>query len=521
MTPVVLPGPSGILPGLPDAIIDLKTEEGAKLVDGTWRYLDAEIRDAEFKSVGSDLGPSGPPNSTLDVFPHAEIADFDDSDWQALSAADTELRLGAGKVSFSWYRIRVTVPEKIGNLDAAGTTIVFEIVIDDYAEVWVDGELPVVLGQAGGPVVSGFNVPNRVVLTKDAHPGESFQLAVFGINGPISKSPENYIWVRSATLDFYSPEHGAAAQEAPFEVVRYAAGLDAILNNDTRLEQIADGFVFTEGPIWAASGHLLFSSPNTNLIYRWDPSGSVDVFRTKSGYTGVDIGEYTQPGSNGLTFDPDGRLTICEHGNRRVTRIEPHGNLTVMADAFEGKKLNSPNDLVYRSDGMLFFTDPPFGLPAVFDDPRKQLPFSGVFRVDARGVGLLTEKLQGPNGLAFSPDEKYLYVGDWDLDHKAVMRYGISVGGEINSEDVLVDLTSETGEDAIDGLKVDEAGNVYICGPGGVWIVSPDGEKLGLLRLSENPHNLAFGDQDGRTLFVTALTGVYRLRLGVAGIRPQ
>ena len=153
------------------------------------------------------------------------------------------------------------------------------------------------------------------------------------------------------------------------------------------------------------------------------------MFRAKSGYTGTDIGRYHQPGSNGLTFDPQGRLMICQHGNRRVLRVEPHGNITVLADRYEGARLNSPNDLVYRSDGTLFFTDPPFGLPGGFDDPAKELPFTGVFAVRDGEVILVTDELAGPNGLAFSPDERYLYVGNWDperkVDHALRARRGV------------------------------------------------------------------------------------------------
>ena len=189
-------------------------------------------------------------------------------------------------------------------------------------------------------------------------------------------------------------------------------------------------FEFTEGPVWTKDGALLFSSPNTNVIYRWTPLGTVDVFRSKSGYSGTDIGRYHQPGSNGLTFDPEGRLAICQHGNRQVIRVEPHGNITVMADRYDGKRLNSPNDLVYRSDGTLFFTDPPFGLPETFSDPKKELSISGVYAVRQPGeVLLVTDELEGPNGLAFSPDERFLYVGNWDPDRKVVMRYEVDRSG--------------------------------------------------------------------------------------------
>jgi gluconolactonase len=247
----------------------------------------------------------------------------------------------------------------------------------------------------------------------------------------------------------------------------------------------------------------------------------VTVFRAKSGYTGTDIGRFTQPGSNGLTFDPRGRLAICQHGNRRVIRVEPHGNITVLADGYEGGRLNSPNDLAYRSDGMLFFTDPPFGLPGTFDDPGRDLSFSGVFAVRDGRVTLVTDELDGPNGLAFSPDERYLYVGNWDLERKLVMRYELGAGEEVLDSRVLFDMTGADGEEAIDGLKVDRAGNVYACGPGGIWVISAAGEHLGTLRLPEAPHNLAWGDPDARALYVTALTSVYRIRLQIPGIRPQ
>jgi gluconolactonase len=512
-----LPGPPELLPGRPDAIVDLQTDAGAGLVGAQWRYADARVEEIDFVAVAGPgaadpLGPGDVPNRTYHVVPHAEGVDFDDGGWQRLAPADTMRRLANGRVCFNWYRVEVTIPERVGHLDPTGASVVLEVVVDDYAEVWVDGELPHALGDTGGPVVGGFNAPNRVVLTQDARPGDTFLVAVFGINGPISASPENYIWMRLATLDFYAPERAAVARAVPFELERFAPGLDDVVAPDARLEQVAGGFEFTEGPVWSADGALLFSSPNTNVIYRWDPSGVVTVFRSKSGYSGTDIGRYHQPGSNGLTFDPEGRLTICQHGNRRVIRVEPHGDVTVMADRYEGARLSSPNDLVYRSDGTLFFTDPPFGLPGVFDDPAKELHFSGVFAVRDGEVLLVTDELAGPNGLAFSPDERFLYVGNWDPERKVIMRYEVDADCVVRGASVFADLTDDPGDDALDGLKVDEAGNVFACGPGGVWVLSPAGERLGLLRLPEAPHNLAWGDHDGRTLYVTALTGVYRIR---------
>jgi gluconolactonase len=491
-----LPGPPELLPGRPDAIVDLQTDVGTALVGGQWRYADAEVAEIDFVELGSPDDPLGPgtiPNRTYDVVAGPE---------RELDAEDTLLRLANGRVCFNWYRIDVTIPERVGELDPTGATVVFEVVIDDYAEVWVNGVLPHALGDAGGHVAAGFNAPNRVVLTQDAKPGETFELAVFGINGPISTSPRNYIWMRTATLDFYAAERARTFEEAPLEV---EGDLGGILPDDVRLERIAGGFEFTEGPVWH-DGALLFSSPNTNAIYRWTPLGAVTVFRSKSGYTGVDIGRYHQPGSNGLTFSPDGLLTMCQHGNRRVLRVNPHGDTTVLADRYEGKRLNSPNDLVYRSDGTVYFTDPPFGLASPDD---AELDFSGVFAAKDGEVRLVTDELRGPNGLAFSPDERWLYVGNWDFERVVVMRYDPETG----DGSVFFDMTGAPGEDAIDGLKVDDEGNLYVCGPGGIWVLSAAGEHLGTLRLPEAPHNLAWGDDDGRTLYITALTGVYRLRL--------
>jgi gluconolactonase len=500
-----LPGPPELIPGRPDAVVDLQTAAGAALVEAEWRYSDAHVNEIDFVELGSAQDPLGPgtvPNRTYDVVPHAEAADYDDSGWRVLRPDETMARLSNGRVCFNWYRTAVTMPERVGETEVAGATVVFEVVVDDYAEVWVNGELPHTLGDTGGPVVGGFNSPNRVILSRDARPGERFQIAVFGMNGPISASPPNYIWMRTATLELYEAGRAPRALEAPLEVEGDFGG--------ARLEQVAGGFEFTEGPVWSPEGALLFSSPNTNVIYRWDErTGAVTVFNAKSGYTGADIGRFSQPGSNGLAFDPEGRLAMCQHGNRRVLRVNPHGDTTVLADSYRGKRLNSPNDLVFRSDGTLFFTDPPFGLPGMFDDPDRELDFSGVFSVRDGEVELVSDELEGPNGLAFSPDERYLYVGNWDPERKVVMRYELDGG----SGEVLFDMTGAPGEDAIDGIEVDPDGNLYVCGPGGIWVLSPDGERLGLLKLPESPHNLTWGGEDRRTLYVTALTGVYRLRL--------
>jgi len=504
---------------LPDAVVDLRTTEGVMRLNAQWRYSDTRINEIEHRSVGSDIKASGPPNRTYDFTPDARATDFDDGKWEVIPADSLENRRANGRLCLNWYRINVTIPEKVGGFDTRGATAVFEIVVDDYAEVWVNGQAPFVLGQNGGAVAAGWNAPNRVVLTKSAVPRETYHIAVLGINGPLSAHPDTYIWIRSATLDFYAPGKMSKAREVKLEVDRKDSALDAILPASAKLEKLADGFAFTEGPVWVpeGEGYLLFSDPNNNIIYRMTSDGDVQIYMTKSGYTGENISEYRQPGSNGLTLDERGRLTICQHGNRRVVRIEKNGLTTVLVDRFEGKRLNSPNDLVYRSDGTLFFTDPPFGLPKFADDPRRETPHFGVYSVHKGKVQLVSKDFTGPNGLAFSPDEKFLYVGNWDDKKKVVFRYAVKDNGSLGEGKLFFDMTSAPGEDAIDGVKVDQLGNVYVSGPEGLWVLDANGKHLGTLRGPEHPHNMAWGGADGRTLYLAAQTGIYRLRLSVPG----
>src|SRR5215467_13066096 len=280
--------------GRPDAVVDLASREGVQLINGTWRYHDVKIVDADSKAVGLDLKPSGAPIKTYDYEPRAGGADFNDSQWEAIDPTRLDQRRSTAKVCFNWYRINITIPEKVGNLSTAGSTVAFEIVIDDYAEIWINGKMPRILGQTGGQVVKGFNAPNRVILTRNAKPGQRIQLAVFGRNGPISTSPDNFIWIKSATLDFYKPAQKAGRSDGI--IVKNDPGLEAIVPSNAVIEKIAGGFQFTEGPVWHPDGYLLFSDPNSNVIYRWSPEG-VTVFRAKSGYSGPDVGRYHQPGS--------------------------------------------------------------------------------------------------------------------------------------------------------------------------------------------------------------------------------
>jgi gluconolactonase len=515
--------------GKPEATIDLATDEGVKLVKGQWRYSDTKIIEVDFKGPGPDRQPTGTPVKTYDYSPHAGGSDFDDSRWEVIGATTLDKRRATGRLCFNWYRIRLTVPERIGEYDPTGSTVVFETALDDYAEIWVDGELSRYLGQMGGTVVGGWNAPNRVVIGREVKPGQQIQLAVFGMNGPISNPPTNFIWMRYARLEFLKTETpGPVAitpSEVNVEVIRKDPAIDAIVGPNPKIFKLAEGFQFTEGPIWVPEGkYLLFSDPNSNVIYKYKPNenepGKLEVFRKPSGYSGADIAEYGQPGSNGLTLDPQGRLTINQHGNHRVVRLEKDGSETVLADKFEGKRLNSPNDLVYRSDGTLYFTDPPFGLPKFFDDPRKELPFSGVFSIYKGKLQVISKDFTGPNGIAFSPDEKYLYVGNWDEKKKVVMRYEAKPDGTLADGKVFFDMTSAPGEDALDGIKVDQAGNLYVSGPGGLWVISAEGKHLGTVIAPRHIHNMAWGDDDGKTLYLCARSGLYRMRLNLAGVRP-
>lgn len=511
-------------PGAAFATLDLASAGDAALARAEWRFSDTRIVETTFRAPGPDGQPSTVPNSTYDFTPYAGGVDFDDSSWPIISPGALEERRGNGRLSFVWYRVRFVVPEKVRGMDVAGSTVTFETSVDDYAEVWVNGELTRAPGQSGGSVVAGWNTPNRLVIARNAKPGQSVQLAIFGINGPISGSPTNYIFMRYARLAFHRAAPGPVAispAEVNVEVLRNDPSMDRLVSRNPKLFKIAEGFQFTEGPVWIQQGgYLLFSDPNANTIYKYNPAGEdLTVFRTPSGYSGGDIAEYGQPGSNGLAVDPQGRLTVNEHGNRRVTRTEPGGSTTVLADRYDGKRLNSPNDLVYRSDGTLFFTDPPFGLPRFFDDPRKELSFSGVYSLRHGTLRLAARDFTGPNGIALSPDERYLYVANWDEKRKAILRYPVRPDGSLEQGRPFFDMTNAAGEDALDGMKVDREGNLYVSGPGGLWVLSPGGVHLGTIVTPKHAHNFAWGGVDGRTLYITARDALYRMPLLVPGHR--
>lgn len=509
--------------GTPVSVVDLRTDAGAKLVGANWQSLNAQITSAKFNAPGPSatdklaLYPTGKAISTFSVEPHVGTSAFMQAKWETVAATDLETRRGNGLLSHVWYRTTVTIPATFGAVAAARKRILFEIVADDYSEVFVNGKLRKSFGARANGVINGYNARQRVWLTDNAKPGETFDVVILVTNGPIADLPDNYVWIRSATLDVYPEKPIPADWKNLGQLVQINDALKTVIEPTARIEKIADGFQFTEGPVWHPDGYLLFSDPNTNVIYKHDPTmGNVTVYMTKSGYTGLDIGTYHQPGSNGLAIDPAGHLIVCQHGNRRIVRDETKGPMTVLSDGYDGKKLNSPNDLVIKSNGDVYFTDPPYGLPMAFADKRKETPFSGVYRIHNGKTDLLTTDLGGPNGIAFSPDEKYLYVSNWDIRDihttKTLWRYDVKPDGTLANGKVFFDMNQTDDDEALDGIKVDTAGNIFASAPGGVWIISPEGRYLGKIIGAERPANMAWGDADGKTLYLTAHTGLYKIR---------
>jgi gluconolactonase len=276
-----------------------------------------------------------------------------------------------------------------------------------------------------------------------------------------------------------------------------------ILDDSAKLEKVAGDFQFIEGPVWHPDGFLLFSDIPANIIYKFASNQQVEVFRRPSGK------------ANGNTLDKENRLLTAEHENRRVSRTEKDGKVITLADRYEGKRLNSPNDLVVKSDGSIYFTDPSYGI----SKDQQELGFYGVYRLASDGkLTLLVKDLVLPNGIAFSPDEQKLYVNNSEARYIAV--FDVKPDGTVTNERLFADLKDASQGGVPDGLKVDLQGNVYSTGPGGVWIFSPDGKLLGKISVPETATNLAWGESDRKTLYITGSTSLYRIRLKIAGVRP-
>jgi gluconolactonase len=320
---------------------------------------------------------------------------------------------------------------------------------------------------------------------------------------------------------------------APPTVVRLDPALDALVSSDAKLESVKNDFGFTEGVVWVdegKSGYLLLSDMYANVIYKVTPEGKSSLYLDRSGYTGYDIWRVGMPqpdanrkdvffmiGSNGLALDRQGRLLIATWTGRSIDRIEKDGKRTILADRYEGKRFGGTNDLVVKKDGAIYFTDGFGGLRGRDQDPSKELDFAGIFMWKDGKVTLAIKDVATPNGLAFSPDEKILYANG--SQNRYVRRYDVQPDDTLTNSQLLIDMNSDPAPGITDGMKVDAKGNIYESGPGGIWVLSPQGKHLGTIRTPEFVANVAFGDADNRTLYVAARSSVYKIRVITPGIR--
>jgi gluconolactonase len=328
----------------------------------------------------------------------------------------------------------------------------------------------------------------------------------------------------------------AAAAQSP-GVERVDPALDALLDATAQVEFLGEGYIWSEGPVWVPQGgFLLFSDVPNNVVHKYKDGEGVTEFLKPSGYTGsarpggrTAQGGVDEIGSNGLTLDADGRLILCQHGDRCVARLDadltagkPQSKFTVLADRWDGKRFDSPNDVVVHSSGAIYFTDPPYGLEKGGDPATREIDFRGVYRVAPDGkVTLVTKVMTKPNGLAFSPDEKILYIGQSDGAAPLLRAFPVMDDGSLGEPTVFFDATSEARKGkpgAPDGFKVDVHGNVFTTGPGGVLVVTPEGKHLGTISTGDLMANVAFGDADGSTLYIAANTRLCRIKTKTKGV---
>ena len=305
------------------------------------------------------------------------------------------------------------------------------------------------------------------------------------------------------------------------KIERLHSKINALIPANAEIQKLADGFDWSEGPVWIKNGnYLLFSDVPRNIVYMWREGEGITEFLKPSGYTGSKP-RGGEPGSNGLAVDSRGRLVLCQHGDRRVARLEPKGKGAVLAQFYKFRRFNSPNDLVYHSTGDLYFTDPPYGLEKRNDDPAKELLINGVYRVTPEGdVTLVVDNLSYPNGIALSPNEKTLYVAISDPRRAVIMAYDLQPDGTVRNGRVFFDamkLMSRDRKGLPDGLKVDKQGNLFATGPGGVLVIAPDGEHLGTINTGEATANCGWGN-DGSVLYITADMYLCRLQTTTKGL---
>jgi len=329
----------------------------------------------------------------------------------------------------------------------------------------------------------------------------------------------------------------AAAQTNEAAVERLDPALDALVSPNARVELIKGGFGFTEGPVWVQrgrEGYLLFTDIPGNVIWKLTLDGTASIYQSQVGYTGPEIWrwgginnngrerndpqfeEFAMIGADGLTLDRQGRLIVATFAGRSLMRIEPNGRRTVLADRYEGKRFGGPNDVVVKRDGAIYFTDTYGAFRLREKDPRRELDFNSVFRWKDGKLALVVKDMPSTNGLAFSPDERYLYVNGGRDNY--VNRYDVQPDGSLANGKLFIDMRGRTERGITDGLRVDTKGNLYETGPGGVWVISPEGKHLGTIRAPEQATNVGFGEADRKTLFIAARTGIYKIRVNTPGI---
>ncbi len=313
----------------------------------------------------------------------------------------------------------------------------------------------------------------------------------------------------------------ARAQDSLGRVMRVDNRIDALIPGDAKIEIIAQGFSWSEGPVWMpdeTGGHLLFSDIPRNSIFKWKEGQGISLYLQPSGYTGA-VFYGLEPGSNGLIRSPEGNLVCCEHGDRRVSVLTKNGGKRTLVDNYEGKRLNSPNDGAFKSNGDLYFTDPPYGLPDRENDSRRELDVFGVYRLSKDGkLTLLTKEMTRPNGIAFSPDEKTLYVAQSDPKKAIWKSFPVNDDGTLGEGKEFADATDNVGKlpGLPDGLKVDQRGNLFATGPGGVYLFMPDGTFLGRLETGEKTGNCAWGN-DGTVLYICVDMFICRIKTSTKG----
>jgi gluconolactonase len=331
--------------------------------------------------------------------------------------------------------------------------------------------------------------------------------------------------------------NAAAAQTNEAAVERLDPALDALVSANAKVELVKGGFGFTEGPVWVQrgrEGYLLFTDIPGNVIWKLTLDGTASIYQSQVGYTGPEVWrwgginnngrerndpqfeEFAMIGADGLTLDRQGRLIVATFAGRSLMRIEQNGRRTVLADRYEGKRFGGPNDVVVKRDGAIYFTDTYGAFRLREKDPRRELDFNAVYRWKDGKLALVVKDMPATNGLAFSPDEKYLYVNGSRDNY--VNRYEVQPDGSLANGKLFIDMRGRTERGITDGLRVDTKGNLYETGPGGVWVISPEGKHLGTIRAPEQATNVGFGEADRKTLFIAARTGIYKIRVNTPGI---